>query len=104
VGIQNLLQHVNRQEVTSRRSRPGHPFRGGGRLLFLLPGEEFANRSGFRTTAETIVGRSAAFFADLKVFQLSAERNGPARLSQSRKALQKRFTASRRKQELSKNH
>jgi hypothetical protein len=55
VGNQDLLQRLNRQEVaseqeTSKKSpnRQRHPFRGGGSLLFELPGEEFAKRRNFK--------------------------------------------------------
>jgi hypothetical protein len=77
VGNQDLLQRLNRQEVaseqeTSKKSpnRQRHPFRGGGSLLFELPGEEFAKRRNFK----------------------------PARSRNPEKAWQKRFTAPRREQ------
>jgi hypothetical protein len=78
VGNQDLLQRLNRQEVASEqetskkppRNRQRHPFRGGGSLLFELPGEEFAKRRNSK----------------------------PARSHNPEKAWQKRFTASRREQ------
>jgi hypothetical protein len=65
----------------------------------LSPGEQIAERSDFRTAEQFPARRLAR--ADLSALQLNADRSGP---QQFRKALQKRFTPSRRKPKRVENH